>query len=203
MRVHVASGVGRGPTETAAYDAALAAAGVHNYNLVVVSSVLPADAEVVEVERVPSLGPTGDRVTVVQSLATGATGRLAAGLGWTTGPGPGLFYEATGTDPDAVATAVEEGLAAGSRLRDWTVDDRQVRVRAARADRDTTVEVDGGRPAGAGDDVADPLADPDGDPDGAVVVDEPRHAAVVYVAAYGRSEPVSGGAGDGDGGDDF
>jgi arginine decarboxylase len=171
MRVHVASGVGRGPTDTAAYDAALAAAGVHNYNLVPVSSVLPADAEVVEVDAVPPLGPAGNRLTVVQSRATATSGRLAAGLGWATGPGPGILYEATGTDAGAVRSAVERGLDAGCELRDWTFDDRTVRVRTAAADRPATIELDGGEPPrDAGDD--------------------PRHTCVVYLAAYGESEPI-------------
>jgi arginine decarboxylase len=180
MRIHVASGVGRGPTETAAYDAALAAAGVHNYNLVVVSSVVPAEASVVEVERVPDRGPPGGRLTVVEARATAGTGPLAAALAWATGPGPGLFYEAGGTgadeawdgggdadggadagaDADAVVDAVRAealaGLAAGRDLRadEWTFTDERVRVE--RADADATPDA---------------------------------HAAVVVVAAYGEAEP--------------
>ena len=41
MQIHLASGVGSGPTELAAFDAALAAAGVANYNLLYLSSVIP------------------------------------------------------------------------------------------------------------------------------------------------------------------
>ncbi|MEF8907067.1 MAG: pyruvoyl-dependent arginine decarboxylase, partial [Haloarculaceae archaeon] len=37
--IRVVWGSGTGPTGTAAYDAALAEAGVHDYNLVTVSSV--------------------------------------------------------------------------------------------------------------------------------------------------------------------
>jgi len=170
MRIHVASGVGRGPTETAAYDAALAAAGVHNYNLVVVSSVVPADATVVEVERVPDRGPAGGRLTVVQAVATAESGPVAAALAWATGPGPGLFYEACGTgaerdgdgdaDADAVVSAVREealvGLAAGRALRadEWTFTDERACVE--RADADATGDA---------------------------------HVAVVVVAAYGEAEP--------------
>jgi arginine decarboxylase len=136
MRIHVASGVGRGPTETAAYDAALADAGVHNYNLVVVSSVVPADATVIAVERVPDRGPAGGRLAAVQALATARTGPLAAALAWATGPGPGLFYEAAGTDADAVREEALEGLAAGRALRadEWTFADERVRVERADAD---------------------------------------------------------------------
>jgi arginine decarboxylase len=37
--IRIVRGTATGPTAMAAYDAALAAAGVHNYNLVSVSSV--------------------------------------------------------------------------------------------------------------------------------------------------------------------
>ena len=42
--IRVVRGTATGPTATASYDAALAAANVHDYNLVSVSSVIPADA---------------------------------------------------------------------------------------------------------------------------------------------------------------
>lgn len=167
MNISVAGGVGRGPTAMASYDAALAGAGVHNYNLVTVSSVVPADATVEAVETAPNLGPAGERLTVVQGRASAApTGSVdadvtaepitdadvttqltgdgfdiadgsdtldsfdtdedhaVAGLGWATGPGPGLFYEATGSDPATVRDRIDRGLDAGADLREWTLTDR-------------------------------------------------------------------------------
>lgn len=93
--VRIVDGTGSGPTATASYDAALATAGVHNYNLVTVSSVLPADATVVEADAAPDLGPAGSRLTVVQARATVAgPGAACAGLGWSREPGgPGILYE--------------------------------------------------------------------------------------------------------------
>jgi arginine decarboxylase len=135
--IHVVEGTASAPTAMASYDAALAEANVHNYNLVTVSSVVPADATVEHVGTAPDLGPAGNRLTVVQSRATVTDGDTAvAGLGWTTGPGPGLFYEAHGDDPDAVARTVEDGLDAGTELRDWEFDDRSVLVTEARDDPD-------------------------------------------------------------------
>ncbi|UIO99613.1 pyruvoyl-dependent arginine decarboxylase [Halobaculum sp. CBA1158] len=140
MEIHVAAGVGRGPTELAAYDAALADAGVGDFNLVVVSSVVPADATVRSVETVPDLGSPGDRLTVVQAHASATpadahdTDAVTACLGWATGPGPGLFYEAEGTDADAVRETVREGLAAGRDLREWTFDDEETRVATVETD---------------------------------------------------------------------
>ena len=39
MNIHVASGLGTGPTKLSAFDAALNAAGVANYNIIKLSSV--------------------------------------------------------------------------------------------------------------------------------------------------------------------
>ncbi|MFA9516480.1 pyruvoyl-dependent arginine decarboxylase [Halopenitus sp. H-Gu1] len=168
--IHVAGGVGVAPTEMAAYDAALADTNLHDYNLVTVSSIVPADATVERVERAPDLGPAGNRLTVVQakrvappveSDATTADddavdsqpATIVAGLGWATGPGPGLFYEVTGTDPASVRDRIREGLDAGGELREWELPDREIHV-------ESTV----------------PVAD--------------AYTCVVVLAAYGDSEPI-------------
>lgn len=127
--VRVAAGTATGPTELAAYDAALAAANAHDYNLVDYSSVLPADTDVEVVESLPDLGPPGNRLYVVQAHATAAgPGTLAAGVGWATGPGPGLFYEASGESDSEVRRRIERGLAAARDLREWTFADEAMRV---------------------------------------------------------------------------
>jgi arginine decarboxylase len=132
--IRVVRGVGSAATAMASYDAALAAANVHNYNLVTVSSVIPSEATVTPAETAPDLGPAGNRLTVVESRATRAAGtadEVCAGVGWTTGPGPGLFYEASGDDPEAVQETIEVGLAEGRELRDWTFDAEEVTVATA------------------------------------------------------------------------
>ncbi len=132
--IHVVGGAGTAPTEKAAYDAALADANLHNYNLVPVSSVVPADAEVVRVEQAPDLGPAGNRLNVVQAKAA-AVGpeTVAAGIGWTTGPGPGLFYEADAESEADVQARLETGLAAGRELREWSFDHEETLVESAEA----------------------------------------------------------------------
>jgi len=130
--IHVAGGVGVAPTEMAAYDAALADANLHNYNLITVSSVIPADAELVVVDEAPELGPAGNTLTVVQGKIVAGphsdAERIATGIGWATGPGPGLFYEAHGTDPEGVDREIRRGLEAGCELREWTITDRDVEL---------------------------------------------------------------------------
>lgn len=138
--IRVVWGTGSGPTEVAAYDAALADANVHDYNLVGVSSVVPADATVEAVGTAPDLGPAGDRLTVVEARHTEAgPGRVSAGLGWATADGgPGIIYEAAGaTDEDDVRERLRQGLAAGRRLRDWEFTDEQFRTATARAEPGT------------------------------------------------------------------
>jgi arginine decarboxylase len=117
----------------AAYDAALAGANVHDYNLVTVSSVIPAGPDLEAVGTAPDLGPAGQRLTVVQSRETAAPGAstpAVAGIGWArSASGRGIFYEATGEDADAVRQRIEDGLAHGRSLRDWAFTERDVLVR--------------------------------------------------------------------------
>jgi len=121
--IRVAWGSGRGPTATASFDAALADANLANYNLVTVSSVVPADATVERVETAPDLGPTGDGLYCVLARATRAPDAddpACAGLGWVRTPsGRGLFYEESGTDEDTVRAEVTAGLDYGMELRGW------------------------------------------------------------------------------------
>jgi arginine decarboxylase len=183
--IRVVGGAASAATAIASYDAALAAANVHNYNLVRVSSVVPAGATVERVDTAPDLGPPGNRLTVVEARATaeaGASTRVCAGLGWATGPGPGLFYEAAGDDPERVRATVERGLAEGRRLRDWTFDTEDVAVVTAdvagTTDGDRAVDTDAD--ADAGDREVHAADGGDGD----------RYTTAVVLAAYGESEPV-------------
>lgn len=120
--IRVVWGTGTGPTRTASYDAALAAANVHNFNLVPVSSVIPADVALEVVGTAPDLGEVGDALTVVQGRATTEPGEAgAAGIGWARSEsGEGIFYEASGADEATVRERIERGLAAGKDLRDWS-----------------------------------------------------------------------------------
>ncbi|OAQ51891.1 hypothetical protein HTG_14665 [Natrinema mahii] len=136
--IRVVWGAASAPTAMASYDAALAEAGVENYNLVSVSSVIPAGAAVEAVGTAPDLGPAGERLTVVEARATTAgPGRVSAALAWSQSAdtGPGLFYETAGeTDREDVERRVREGLAAGQELRDWQFTEPRVAVESCQAD---------------------------------------------------------------------
>lgn len=136
--IRVVWGTAHGPTELSAYDAALAEAGVHNYNLVPLSSVIPAGPAIELAGTAPHLGPPGEALEVVQSAATAGPGeRAAAGIGWArTEGGPGIFYEVDGADSDEVRREIREGLAAGRDLRDWDFVEESVRVESVAPEDD-------------------------------------------------------------------
>ncbi|PSQ33467.1 pyruvoyl-dependent arginine decarboxylase [Halobacteriales archaeon SW_10_68_16] len=133
--IRVVWGTGAGPTATSAYDAALADAGVHNYNLVTLSSVIPADVPLEVAGTAPDLGPAGNRLAVVQGRGTAGPeeeNSAVAGLGWARDEsGRGIFYEAGGTEPEAVRATIEEGLQRGQELREWDFVEGDVVVREA------------------------------------------------------------------------
>lgn len=124
--IRIVWGTAHGSTVMSSYDAALAAANVHNYNLVQVSSVIPDDATIRAMGTAPDLGPAGERLTVVEGRKTVAVseGSAVAGLGWACEPsGRGIFYEVSGTDSDTVEMRIEQGLDAGRELREWQFTD--------------------------------------------------------------------------------
>jgi arginine decarboxylase len=90
-----------GPTRLAAFDAALFDAGVAGYNIVRLSSVIPAHAEVREVAGADQMtGVPGDVAYCVYAAAYASTpGEEAwAGVAWAVsnnGSGVGLFVEHT------------------------------------------------------------------------------------------------------------
>jgi arginine decarboxylase len=136
--IRIVWGTASGPTAMASYDAALADGNVHDYNLVTVSSVIPANGEIEVIGKAPDLGPAGERLTVVQGRKTvppGATAPAVAGLGWDREPdGPGIFYETSGTDPEEVTEDLKAGLAAGRDLREWDFENGGQRLVVAEPD---------------------------------------------------------------------
>jgi arginine decarboxylase len=102
MKLYVAKAIGRGTTELSAFDAALVGAGVANFNLIRLSSVIPPNGEIVEVERCPfsRCGTWGDRLYAVYAeQRTSVVGEeVWAGVGWCQDheSGRGLFVEHEG-----------------------------------------------------------------------------------------------------------
>ena len=97
--IRLSRGVGIGPTRLAAFDAALLSAGVADFNLIRLSSVIPPGSVVCEVSGDQQVkGHHGDALYCVYAEAFASTpGEQAwAGIGWATrtdGSGAGLFVE--------------------------------------------------------------------------------------------------------------
>ena len=113
LAIAVVPAVGRGATLLSSFDDALGLCGVHNYNLIPLSSVIPPGAKVAPVERyVAPAEEFGDRLYVVKADARCAEpGRvIAAGLGWyqwEDGRGVFVEHEVIGTDRAAVEATVD------------------------------------------------------------------------------------------------
>lgn len=123
LTIEVATGIGRGPTAIAAFDAALREAGVHNYNLIRLSSVVPPASEIkVLGAAAKPPGEWGDRLYVVYAAQHASLpGEEAwAGIGWVQQPGTrkGLFVEHEGPSEEMVRTAITLSLDSLTKGRD-------------------------------------------------------------------------------------
>lgn len=68
MLISVRKGIGTGPTELAAFDQALVNAGVANFNLLYLSSVLPPGSDVRREHHItPVAGEWADKLYVVMA----------------------------------------------------------------------------------------------------------------------------------------
>lgn len=115
MKIHVSHGLGVGPTELAAFDQALVKAGVANFNLIYLSSVLPPGSDVlVDKKAVIPKGSWGDRLYVVMSqVRTSQRNKEAwAGIGWMQDPKTkqGLLVEHEGHSENEVRADIENSL---------------------------------------------------------------------------------------------
>ena len=116
LTIRVSSGSGTGRTPLAAFDAALAAAGVSDFNLVRLSSIVPPGAAVQEVEGRDQLrGAHGDVLFCVYAEAHASLpGHEAwAGIAWSRhedGSGAGLFVEHEGPSHEQVTADLTHSL---------------------------------------------------------------------------------------------
>jgi arginine decarboxylase len=123
MDIEIVWGSGEGKTALSAFDTALAGSGIHNYNLVTLSSVIPADATVTVSDTHDREWPVGEFVAAVlaenESAVEGET--IAAGLGWATAEEGGVFFEASGESATNVETMVTRGVETAKETRDsWS-----------------------------------------------------------------------------------
>lgn len=102
LTIRVSRGVGTGPTRLAAFDQALRSAGVADFNLVRLSSVIPPGSVVIETDAAGQVsGGHGDLLYCVYADGYSSTPRESAWAGMTwaqheDGSGAGLFAEHSG-----------------------------------------------------------------------------------------------------------
>lgn len=123
MIIQIASGTGTGPTKMSAFDAALKAAGVANYNLIRLSSIVPPDSEI-KIHQGPisvQPGNWGDKLYVVMAEIRVSTPNTEAwaGMGWVQekGTGRGLFVEHDGANEHTVRRDIKQSLQAMQAIR--------------------------------------------------------------------------------------
>lgn len=115
MVIKVASGIGTGPTKMSAFDAALNHAGVANYNLIRLSSIVPPNTQIEEEDTISDTpGEWGDKLYVVmaEKRISSPNQEAWAGIGWVQeeGTGKGLFVEHEGLSEKAVRSDITQSL---------------------------------------------------------------------------------------------
>lgn len=97
MQISIVSSVGEGSTLLSAFDAALCNAGVSNYNLLVLSSIIPPGSVIKKIKKYQTPPEEfGHKLYVVRAemRSNEAKKYLAAGIGWyLLEGGKGLFVE--------------------------------------------------------------------------------------------------------------
>ena len=113
-RIEVATAIGVGRTPISSFDHALWRCGIHNYNLIPLSSVVPPGSEVVVMDRCQRPGGEwGHRLYVVMAASRSAQAGavVAAGLGWAQwGDGRGVFVEHHAEYPEGSPEEIEAAM---------------------------------------------------------------------------------------------
>jgi len=115
-------GTGTGDTKIAAFDAALFDAGIANYNLIRLSSIIPPGSRIEIGKAEIKDAEFGHRLYVVYaSQIENEIGKDAwSGIGWTladAGKGKGLFTEHEGHSEQEVTNLINETLSCMVRYR--------------------------------------------------------------------------------------
>lgn len=93
MKIRIVWGSSEGSTKVGAFDSALCEAGIHNLNLIKMSSIIPPGSEVIEIGRIRGEEPVGSIGMVVLSHIEAMGYWIASGLGWILAEEGGVFVE--------------------------------------------------------------------------------------------------------------
>lgn len=122
LEIKVVTGVGTGKTTLSAFDGALKDAGVYNYNLITLSSIIPPLAKVYKIKNYKApLEEYGYKLYVIKAdIRSEEVGKyIAAGLGWyQLEDGRGVFVEHEIKGETKVAVESEINLRIKNSLKD-------------------------------------------------------------------------------------
>jgi arginine decarboxylase len=138
--IAIASAVGTGPTELAAFDSALLGAGVANYNLICLSSVIPPGSRIERRRWRTPREHWGRRLYCVVSQAREPRPghEVHAGIGWVQDAegGQGLFVELHDHDRPRLERDLHDTLASMQRQRGIALGAVHTEIASARCERD-------------------------------------------------------------------
>lgn len=114
MKIFITSSTGSGNTELSAFDKALFNGGVANTNLIILSSIIPPDPEII-IEKPKILeSEYGKRLYVVlaQNRTSEVNQKISAGIGWVVEKNSrfGLFVEHQGGSKQEVEQLIKSSL---------------------------------------------------------------------------------------------
>lgn len=136
--IAVARGLGAGPTPLAAFDTALLDAGVANYNLICLSSVIPPGSTIERRRWSTPPQHWGQRLyCVLSQVREDRPGReVHAGIGWVHGAelGEGLFVELHDHDRDRLERDLHRTLASMQHRRGIQLGAVHTEIASARCD---------------------------------------------------------------------
>lgn len=126
MEIKVVCGVGSGKTVLSAFDTALKDAGVYNYNLITLSSIIPPNSKVSKARSYKTpVEEYGHKLYVVKAeIRSHEAGKfLAAGIGWYHfgKDGRGVFVEHEIIGETRVAVESEINLRIQNSLKDLCI----------------------------------------------------------------------------------
>jgi arginine decarboxylase len=123
MNIKIVSGKSEGKTLVSAFDLALAKAGIHNYNLQYLSSMIPKGADVIEVDKYNNPErKVGDVVNVVIAKKSSDEPQkwISCGIAWVQAEEGGILVEESCEDrAKEVGRLLIEGAEEMMSIRDW------------------------------------------------------------------------------------
>lgn len=123
MRIDVVWGKSEGKTLLSAFDRALVKAGIHNFNLIPLSSVIPPKSVIHETRTYKSSRRIGEIMyVVISSLSSPKSNALiSAGLGWVQTQEGGLLIESKGEfNREECEEEIRVGLTEMMEARGWS-----------------------------------------------------------------------------------